>query len=162
MQKKGIIISNASNLYIVEDEISNEIVKCNARGKFKEQGQTVAVGDYVEYEVVDDEKKEGVINSISERKTYIKRPKMANLTQIIFVVSMKQPKPDLLMLDKQLAFAELNGIKPVICLNKIDLVSSELVDEIENTYASIGYKIFKTNANEKIGVEDLMTYLKEK
>ena len=159
MQKDGIIISNASNLYVVEDIKSNEIIKCNARGKFKEQGQTLAVGDYVEYEVIDEVKNEGVIDNIKDRKTYIKRPKMANLTQIIFVVSMKQPKPDLLMLDKQLAFAELNGIKPVICLNKIDLVKEELVEKIEKTYSSIGYKIFKTNANEKIGVEDLKDIL---
>ena len=159
MQKDGIIISNASNLYIVEDIKSNEIIKCNARGKFKEQGQTLAVGDYVEYEVVDEEKKEGIIDVVKERKTYIKRPKLANLTQIIFVISMKQPKPDLLMLDKQLAFAELNNIKPIICLNKIDLVSSDLVDDIEKTYADIGYKIFKTNAHEKIGVDDLKDIL---
>jgi len=159
LQKEGIIISNASNLYIVEDIKSNEIVKCNARGKFKEQGQTLAVGDYVEYEVVDEDKNDGIICMVKERKTYIKRPKIANLTQIIFVISMKQPKPDLLMLDKQLAFAELNDIRPIICLNKIDLVEKKLVEEIENTYSSIGYKIFKTNANEKIGVDDLKDIL---
>lgn len=159
MQKDGIIISNASNLYIVEDVKTNEIIKCNARGKFKEQGLTLAVGDYVEYEVIDEEKNEGVIDSIKDRKNYIKRPKMANLTQIIFVVSMSKPKPDLLMLDKQLAFAELNNIKPVICLNKIDLVDEEAVNKIEKIYSEIGYKIFKTNANEKIGVDDLKDIL---
>lgn len=155
MQENGIIISNASNLYIVEDVKTNNIVKCNARGKFKEQGQTLAVGDYVQYEVIDSKKNEGIINNVKERKTYIKRPKIANLTQIIFVISMKQPKPDLLMLDKQLAFAELNNIHPIICLNKIDLVDSKIVQHIENVYSSIGYKIFKTNANENIGINDL-------
>lgn len=159
MQKDGIIISNASNLYIVEDVKTNEIIKCNARGKFKEQGLTLAVGDYVEYEVIDEEKNEGVIATIKDRKNYIKRPKMANLTQIIFVVSMSKPKPDLLMLDKQLAFAELNNIKPVICLNKIDLVDEDAVNKIEKIYSEIGYKIFKTNANEKIGVDDLKDIL---
>ena len=159
MQKDGVIISNASNLYIVEDVKTNEIIKCNARGKFKEQGLTLAVGDYVEYEVIDEEKNEGVIDSIKDRKNYIKRPKMANLTQIIFVVSMSKPKPDLLMLDKQLAFAELNNIKPVICLNKIDLVDEDAVNKIEKIYSEIGYKIFKTNANEKVGVDDLKDIL---
>ena len=161
MQRNGIIISNASNLYIVEDNEKNSICKCNARGKFKEQGVMLAVGDYVEYEIVNEEKSEGIINGIKDRKSYIKRPKIANLTQIIFVISMKQPKPDLLMLDKQLAFAELNGIKPVICLNKIDLVSEEDVTKIENVYSAIGYKIFKTNAHEKIGVDDLKDILEE-
>ena len=31
---------------------------------------------------------------------------MANIDQIIFIVSTKNPKPDLLMLDKQLAYVE--------------------------------------------------------
>lgn len=37
------------------------------------------------------------------------------------VLSAKNPKPDLLMLDKQLAYAEYVGIKAAIVINKIDL-----------------------------------------
>lgn len=159
MQKDGIIISNASNLYIVEDLISNKIIKCNARGKFKEQGIALTVGDYVQYEVLDEEKEEGVLNNIRPRKSYIKRPKLANLTQIIFVISMKMPKPDLLMLDKQLAFAKLNNINPIICLNKIDLVDSKEVEKIEQIYSKIGYRILKTNASEKVGIDKLKELL---
>ena len=59
------------------------------------------------------------------------------------------PKPDLLLLDKQLAFAEFLGINPVICINKIDLEKAEKILEIENLYKKIGYKVIKTNA--KIG-----------
>ena len=59
------------------------------------------------------------------------------------------PKPDLLLLDKQLAFAEFLGINPVICINKIDLEKTEKILEIENLYKKIGYKVIKTNA--KIG-----------
>lgn len=159
MQKNGIIISNASNLYVVEDIKLNEIFICNARGKFKEQGQTLAVGDYVEYKITDNEKRIGIINEVEERVSYIKRPKIANLTQIIFVVSMKQPKPDLLMLDKQLAFAELNNVKPVICFNKIDLVDEIYTTEFEEVYKSIGYEILKTDANNKIGIDKLKAIL---
>ena len=84
-----------------------------------------------------------------ERRNYIKRPKIANITQIIYVLSMNMPKPDLLLLDKQLAFAEFLGINPVICINKIDLEKTEKILEIENLYKKIGYKVIKTNA--KIG-----------
>lgn len=84
-----------------------------------------------------------------ERRNYIKRPKIANITQIIYVLSMNMPKPDLLLLDKQLAFAEFLGINPVICINKIDLEKAEKILEIENLYKKIGYKVIKTNA--KIG-----------
>ncbi|MBR2744112.1 MAG: ribosome small subunit-dependent GTPase A [Clostridia bacterium] len=159
MQEEGIIISNASNTYVVEDIKSNEILKCNARGKFKEQGTSLTVGDYVEYEVIDSEKKEGVINTVKDRKSYIKRPKIANLTQIILVISMKMPKPDLLMLDKQLVFAELNGIKPIICLNKIDLEDEQYIQSIASVYRKIGYDVYETNANEKIGIDGIRNIL---
>ena len=53
MQNEGIIISNISNMYLVEDSSNSEIIKCNARGKFKEQGITPAVGDRVFFEIID-------------------------------------------------------------------------------------------------------------
>ena len=160
MRKRGIIVSNVSNLYIVEDFENNMLIRCNARGKFKEKNITPTVGDFVVFEITDEIKNEGVINDILERNSYIKRPKLSNLTQIILVVSMKMPKPDLLMLDKQLAFSEFNGIKPIICLNKIDLESKQVVNYIEQVYKSIGYEVFKTNSKEQIGVDNIKVLLK--
>jgi ribosome biogenesis GTPase len=150
---KGLIISNVSNMYEVEDLESKNITKCIPRGKFKKDEITPVVGDNIEFEYQDDGT--GVINQIIERKNYIKRPKMSNITQLIFVVSMKMPKPDLLLLDKQLAFAEFNGIKPVICLNKIDLENLNTINEIAELYENIGYKVIKTNAKEGEGIEEV-------
>lgn len=158
MQRRGLIINNISNLFMVEDVESCEVIKCNARGKLNKLENPPVVGDYVDFEIID--KKEGVINSILDRKSYIKRPKMANLSQIIFVVSMKMPKPDLLMLDKQLAFSEFNKIKSVICLNKIDLEKEEQIENIKKTYEKVGYTIIKTNAKERIGISNLKDILK--
>lgn len=150
---KGLIISNISNIYEVEDIENKNLIKCIPRGKFKKDEITPVVGDNIEFEYQDDGT--GVINQICERKNYIKRPKMSNITQLIFVVSMKMPKPDLLLLDKQLAFAEFNNIKPVICLNKIDLEDDRVIDEIANIYEQIGYKVIKTNAKEGNGIEEV-------
>lgn len=160
MQNKGIIISNISNMYMVEDCNSNSIIKCNARGKFKEKNITPTVGDYVDFDIIDKNKSEGIIDDILERNNYIKRPKISNLTQIIFVISMKMPKPDLLMLDKQLSFAEFNKIKPIICFNKIDLVQENDINEIEKIYTKIGYEVIKTNAKAGIGIDILKNKLK--
>lgn len=142
---QGIIINCNSNLYKVELE-NNTIYTCIPRGKLKQEGLIPVVGDYVEIEIDSEEKKTGSIEKVLERKNYIKRPKMANLTQIILVLSMKMPKPDLLLLDKQLAFLEFLKIKPVICLNKIDLVKQEEIEEIEKIYSNIGYDVIKTEA----------------
>lgn len=155
---KGIVLSNISDLYKVE--VNDKIYDCNARGKFKSNEISPVAGDYVEFEITDEEKLKGVITKIDERTNYLKRPKMSNLTQIIFVISMKLPKPDLELLDKQLVYAEYNKIKPVICLNKIDLENEDKVNHILDIYSSIGYKVIKTNAKENIGVNELKVCLK--
>lgn len=153
---QGLIVSNISNIYNVK--INDRIYKCNARGKFKNEEISPAVGDNVEILVTDEEKNEAVIEKILERKIYLKRPKIANITQIICVISSKNPKPDLLMLDKQLAYAEYIGIKPIILINKLDLDTE--IQEIKDTYSKIGYKVILTIAKEKQGIEELKEVLK--
>lgn len=155
---RGIIINNISNMYQVE--VGNKIINCNARGKLKNEDIVPVVGDIVEIEIIDEEKLLGIINSIQDRENYIKRPKMANLSQIIFVVSIKMPKTDLLLLDKQIAYAEYKGIKPIICINKTDLDEEKLADKIEDTYKNIGYEVIRTVANQGIGVDSIIDILK--
>ena len=154
---QGLIIENIANLYKIENREQHkskknnkkEIYEAYARGKFKKEEITPVVGDFVEFEVTDKENKKAVITQIEERKVYIKRPKMANITQLILVVSSKNPKPDLLMLDKQLAFAEFLGIKVCIVLNKIDLDEEKEFKRIKEIYEKIGYEVIETQANKK-------------
>ncbi len=161
---KGIVISNISDLYKVEIEKETKeegkIYNCNARGKFKAGETSPVAGDIAEIEITDEEKCAGIIEKIIERKNYIKRPKMANLSQIILVLSMKLPKPDLLLLDKQLVYAEYMKIKPIICLNKIDLEDEEKINQIYNLYKNIGYEVIKTNAKCGTGIEEIKQKLK--
>lgn len=141
-------------------EVDNNIINCNARGKLKKENIIPVVGDIVEIEIIDKEKLLGIINNIQSRKNYIKRPKMANLSQIIFVVSIKMPKTDLLLLDKQIAYAEYKGLKPIICINKIDLDEEKTAQKIEDTYKNIGYTVIRTVANQGIGVSSIIDILK--
>ena len=150
---QGLVIENITNTYKVE--VNNKIFNCVARGKFKKEDISPVVGD-----IVDIDESQLVIDKVFERKTYIKRPKIANITQIIFVISMKNPKPDLLLLDKQLAFAEFLNIKPLIIINKIDLDNNNFCEEIERIYTSIGYKVIKTNAKSGLGIDELKEKLK--
>lgn len=154
---KGIIICTSSNVYQVAE--GEKIYKCLARGKLKKEKISPLVGDEVEFTITNSEKQEGVIEQILPRKNELKRPKMANLTQLILVVSMKMPSPDLLLLDKQLVFAEFMGLKATIVLNKVDLEDKEEIDRIAKLYESIGYKVIQTNAKEGIKVEEIKTLL---
>ena len=164
---KGIIVENISNLYrvkIIEEcsDIEGKVYEANARGKFKKEDITPVVGDFVECEVVkeDKEKDRVSIDKILDRKVYIKRPKLANISKIILVVSSKHPKPDLLMLDKQLAFAEFLGIQALIVLNKIDLDKEKSFKEIKRVYEKVGYKVLETEAKEGKGIDELKKELK--
>ena len=156
---QGLIIENISSLYKIK--VENKIYEANARGKLKQQEISPTVGDIVEIQILDEENKKAVIEEIIPRTTYIKRPKMSNIEQLILVVSSKNPKPDLLLLDKQLAFAEFLGITPIIVLNKTDLDKKQEFEEIKNIYEKIGYKVIKTVAKNKEGINELKNILKE-
>lgn len=155
--QKGIIICTSTNTYLVEE--NEKIYKCLARGKFKKEKINLLVGDKVEFTITNSEKQEGVIEQILPRKNELKRPKMSNLTQIILVVSMKMPNPDLLLLDKQLIFAEFMGLKAIIVLNKVDLEDKKEIDKIFELYKNIGYRVIQTNAKEGINIEEIRDLL---
>ena len=155
---QGIIIGNISNTYNIET--SEKKYVAYARGKFKNQDIKPLVGDKVEIEVTDEEKNEAIIEEIQQRKNEIKRPKIANIDQIVFIISTKNPKPDLLMLDKQLAYAEKIKVEPIIVVNKCDL--KDIYEYIKELYSKVGYKVIVTSAKQNIGIEELKQNLQNK
>ncbi len=146
---QGVIIEIGSNLYKAINRENGKIYELIPRGKLKKEEITPVVGDMVEFN------NQGSIESVLPRKVYIKRPKLANITQMILVVSSKDPKPDLLLLDKQIAFAEFLNVKVVIVLNKIDLDKKQQMQKIKEIYENIGYKVIETQAKEKFGIDEL-------
>ncbi|OKZ77590.1 MAG: ribosome small subunit-dependent GTPase A [Clostridium sp. 27_14] len=146
---QGVIIEIGSNLYKAINKENGKIYELIPRGKLKKEEITPVVGDMVEFN------NQGSIQSVLPRNVYIKRPKLANITQMILVVSSKDPKPDLLLLDKQIAFAEFLNVKVVIVLNKIDLDKKQQMQKIKEIYENIGYKVIETQAKEKFGIDEL-------
>lgn len=155
---QGIIIGNVSNTYKIET--TEKIYVAYARGKFKNRDIKPLVGDRVEIEVTDEEKNEAIIEEILPRNNEIKRPKIANIDQIVFIISTKNPKPDLLMLDKQLAYAEKIHVEPVIVVNKCEL--KEIYKSIKELYSKVGYKVIVTSAKQNIGIDELKQVLQNK
>ena len=155
---QGIIIGNISNTYKIKTD--TKIYEAYARGKLKNEEIIPLVGDMVEIQITDEEKSVAIIEKVQPRKNEIKRPKIANIDQIIFIVSTKNPKPDLLMLDKQLAYVEKLNIEPIIVINKIDL--QDTYKHIQELYEKIGYKTIVTSAKQGNGIEILRQVLKNK
>ena len=70
------------------------------------------MGDWVEIEESAGEK--GYITQILNRKNSLIRPPLANLDQLFLVVSVADPQPNLLVLDKLIAIAEYKKIEPLL------------------------------------------------
>ena len=101
-----------------------------------------------------------VIDKVLPRKNSFIRPPIANVDQLIVVVAATNPKPDLMLLDKQLVMAEKNNVEPIICVNKIDLEAD--YGEIIEVYENIGYQVVTTTAKDGIGIDKIARILGNK
>lgn len=146
----GIILKCVGGLYTVESP--DGILECKARGIFRAKGISPSAGDIVTVSG-------GVISEIAERKNFLIRPPLANLDQLIFVVSTVSPSPNYLILDKFIAIAEYKGIEPVVVITKTDLAESASLREV---YGSIGIKVLAVDYSDESSIEAVRELLKGK
>lgn len=121
--KKGLIVKKNANLFSVDGK------NCVARKNLKQEG--IFVGDYVEYD-----EKQLSIERVLPRKNLLVRPPIANVDKMLIVIA-PTPKPDFYLVDKLLIFCKLNGIKPVLVINKSDILSEKLKKHIESVYKNL-------------------------
>lgn len=148
--KNGIITKCLGGLYTIESP--DGIFECKARGVFRNKGVNLYVGDYAEFS-------DGVITKILDRKNCIIRPPLANLDQLIFVISTCKPSPNLLLLDKFIAIAEYKGITPIIVITKTDLADFE---NIYSIYSKIGIKVIAVDYSDSSTIEQVRELLNGK
>lgn len=145
--KSGIITKCLGGLYTVESP--DGIFSCKARGVFRSKGISPCVGDSVEFQ-------NEVITAVAERRNCIIRPPLANLDQLIFIVSTCDPAPNYLLLDKFIAIAEYKGIKPVVAVTKTDLGSSS---DITDIYGKIGIDVIEIDYSDKNTIDAVKNIL---
>ena len=104
---KGQIVKILSNLYFVDCE--NEIIPCHSRGNFRNKKIIPLVGDYC---IIDKEQK--YIMEILPRKSFLIRPSVANIDQVLIVTSLKTPDFSTNLLDKLIVISEINNIFIII------------------------------------------------
>lgn len=155
---KGLIIKGIGGFYYVMTQ-EGEVVEAKGRGIFKKDKITLLVGDEVEIQMTDRDGAKGVINSIFPRKNQFARPPISNVDMFIVVFAAKNPRPNYSVIDKFLINSQLNGIEPVICINKKDLVSERDIDEIRDIYGKI-YRTVAVSARTGEGTDDLRAMIK--
>jgi ribosome biogenesis GTPase len=156
----GIIMKGIGGFYYVLS--GRDIYECKARGIFRKNEVTPLPGDEVEFSIQDEEKKTGSIDGILPRKTLLVRPAVANVSQIIAVIAVKSPEPDLLLLDKLLVTAEKECINAVVCINKIDLDDAGECGRLAEIYAGAGYTVIPASSRANVGFEKLREVLRDR
>ena len=126
--------------YVLSDAV---LYECRARGLFRKNGVSPLVGDWVEIEETGEEK--GYVTRILDRKNSLIRPPLANLDQLFLVVSVADPQPNLLVLDKLIAIAEHKKIEPLLIVTKTDLGEWETLAAL---YEKAGFQVFCTGLDQ--------------
>lgn len=150
------------NEYVLENIEDNSEFKASLRGNIKRKNG-ILVGDLVEVEVSYDRY---MIKKILPRKNSLIRPPVANIDNLVIVVSLSTPSPDLFLLDKQIVLAKFKDILPIIVINKIDLNISDITNKdlsyIKNVYGNLGFQIIEVSAKNNIGIDVLKEKLHNK
>lgn len=174
---KGLVLKSAGSWYTVKTEKGKQI-SCAIRGKLRVKGikstNPVAVGDWVEYDLSNDDKT-GVITDIHERKNYIIRKSInlsrqvhilaSNIDYLLLMASIKEPETTTMFIDRVLLTAEAYRIPAIILFNKVDIVADDdldLLDGYEYIYELAGYKTIRTSATTKLNIEKVTEILKDK
>ncbi|WP_270941873.1 ribosome small subunit-dependent GTPase A [Romboutsia lituseburensis] len=147
----GQIIKGIGGFYYVDTQVG--LYECRARGIFRKQKVTPLVGDRVAMSVVDEENKKGVIEEINKRDTELVRPPIANVDKALIVFAIKNPKPNLSLLDRFIVLAEKEELEIVIILTKADLDDENMLDEIKLTYELSGYKVIPVSNKTKLNID---------
>lgn len=148
---RGLVIKRYSGFYYVQ-LASTEIIECKLRGKVKDS--PILVGDRVGLSLSGE--KEGIIEEVMPRTMELLRPPVANVDQIIVVMSTRSPAPSLQLLDRLLVQAEHRGLQTVLAVNKCDLgLDNPAVATIREYYPLIGYQVILTSARDGTGIEVL-------
>ncbi len=138
------------NVYASDDKI----YPCKPRGIFRKNKVTPLVGDTVKISHIEDET--ASIDFIEDRKNVLVRPPVANIDKLFIVVSTVDPSPNLLIIDKTIAAAEMNNIEPILIISKTDLLSME---ELKKTYSSIGIKVLESSPEDDDCVDEIRALL---
>lgn len=143
MQLEGRILKGISSFY--EIEAQDKLYTCKARGVFRKTGITPLPGDFVRF-TPGGAGEEGTVDEVLARKNALMRPPVANLDCLFVVVSVCEPAPNALVIDRLTAIAEHKRIEPVLVVTKSDLGDAE---KICSVYRQAGFQTFRVGEDDR-------------
>jgi ribosome biogenesis GTPase len=164
--RHGRVLSVFGLISMVEDQ-GGGLYQCATRRLLKtlatDQRHVVAAGDRVLFRPVENsDPKEGRIERVEPRHGCICRAVrgrqqilVANVDQLAIVSSAVEPRLTPHLIDRMLVTAEKGGARPLICVNKVDLVDPAGLQPLLGVYAQMGYEVLLVSAKSGFGVERL-------
>jgi ribosome biogenesis GTPase len=161
--KLGRVLA-VQGLHSMVEATGGAVYSCATRRLLKtmatDQRHVVAAGDFVMFRPVNAD--EGIIERVEPRKTALSRATrgrqqiiVTNVDQLLIVASAAEPylKPNLI--DRFLVTAHKTALRPVVCINKIDLVDPASLAPLVGTYSQLGYEVLMLSAATGFGIERL-------
>jgi len=156
MKQHGLVIVNYGKQQLVEPA-PGAIYRCVARRGLPQ----IVCGDEVEWLQQTDNS--GVIEVLVPRRTVLNRadgngstrPMVANVDQVVIEAAL-EPALDYFLIDKYCVAAELAQTRPLIVINKSDLLrdsDAQRINTLIEEYRRIGYTALLTSALENTGIE---------
>jgi len=180
---KGIVIKSTGSWFTVKTE-SGTAVECKLKGNFRikdlKSTNPVAVGDYVEMVMQDQEGDDpfgsvGTITDITERKNYIirKSPNLSkqyqiiasNIDQAFLVITVNYPVTTTTFIDRFLASTEAYRIPCILIFNKTDRYNPAQLAQMQkfiDIYQNIGYRCLEASAKQDQGIGQIREWMKNK
>ena len=153
---KGEIKEGRGGFYTVRDETGQEHI-LRAKKKFRRDGISPLPGDRVMLSPGSGEE-HGWLEEILPRASLCLRPPVANITLMVIVVA-PEPVPDYLLVDKLLVYADMQGIRPLIAVNKSD-IGMETYEKAREIYKSSGAPVIALSASSGQGLDELCSRMR--
>lgn len=159
MTYKGRITKALAGFYYVTRFDDGVTYACKAKGIFRKRGSSPLVGDVAGFVVTHEGDKEGSIEELDPRSSVLHRPTVANVDLALVTFAVKNPDPNLHLLDRMLVVLEAAGLDVVICFNKTDLMDNDYVNDLSLIYEASGYKVICTCVPDEDGKSALSAEL---
>jgi len=161
-------IVKVHGLETVVETDDGKLFRCGVRRLLKslsiEERNVIAVGDQVWFRPSGEN--QGLIENVEKRRGTVVRGYRrqrhviaANIDQLLIVSALQEPglKPPLI--DRYLISAEAGHVRPVVILNKADLVDLADYQWVIGLYTQLGYEVVVTSVETGLGLKRLRQIL---
>ncbi|MGL5439958.1 MAG: ribosome small subunit-dependent GTPase A [Filifactoraceae bacterium] len=157
--KKGLITKAISSFFYVYTE--DGVYECKGRGSLKEEGIIPLVGDMAIITIVDERTKKAMVEKIEDRKNFLIRPPIANIGKVLLTFAIKDPNPNLSLIDRFVVLAQEAGLDIVLCFTKSDLDKDGKLKKLLSIYKGLGYPVIWLSVEENKNIDLVKSVIKD-